>query len=113
MPREVAETLLDLLAQEAAAIKQARYETLDRLQADIAAQVAALAERPPSSEYLEPIRDRLAANQSLLRSAMRGIAAARDRIAALEAVAQGFDTYDRAGARATMHTARPALERKA
>ena len=113
MPSQQAETLLDLLDREAAALKQAQYATLPGLQDKIATQITALAATSPSPELLDLIRSRLATNQSLLQSALRGITSARNRIAALEGLARGFDTYDRDGGRETVHTGRPLLERKA
>lgn len=102
-----------LLTRERLAILAAQYDEL----AEIAGQKIACLKRldadPPDQTSLKELKALMDANQSLISAALRGVAAARDRVAALESVRDSLTTYDKSGKVSLVQTARKRVEKKA
>lgn len=65
-------------------------------------------------EQLLALQDKIARNQTLLNSALDGIRAVSDRMADLQKVRQGLETYDRSGLKTRVSTGtKSALEKRA
>lgn len=113
MRDDVISDLAALLDRENAAIIAGDYATLDAL----AARKQLLFDTLTGIAFAEPdlrvISGKLARNQSLLAAAIKGIAAARSRLAALRAVRDGLQVYDQSGQFATTPLTRPELVKKA
>jgi flagellar biosynthesis/type III secretory pathway chaperone len=105
--------LLALLAAENAAIISARYTVLDDLAARKLHLFSDLPKAGPTRDELRQISMLLQKNESLLAAAIKGFAAARDRITALRAVREGLQVYDQSGQFATAVITRPDLLKKA
>ena len=104
---------MDLLQAERAALRTGEFEVLDALLASKTALFARLAQSDASHAELAQIKTRLAENQSLLAAAIRGVEAARERLAALQHVRETLNTYDQQGQMAQVPTARPSMTKKA
>lgn len=91
--------LRDLLAREADLIRRGAFADLPDLAARKAGLIELLASAPDGTVpgALEGLRAASEANGRLLAAALRGIASARARLAAIHAAGAGLDTYDRHG----------------
>jgi flagellar biosynthesis/type III secretory pathway chaperone len=105
--------LLTLLEQENLAIIAGDYPALDLLADRKQALFEALPSLRLSQDDLRAISGSLVRNKSLLAAAIKGIAAARTRLAALRAVREGLQVYDRSGQFATAPLTRPDHVKKA
>lgn len=113
MAPDVIADLHALLDDEKAAILDARFVALPALEAAKAHLLAELKEINPEQRHLLQIKAKLDENQSLLLSAIKGVSAARDRIAALHHVQQGLSVYDASGHLATVPAHHRGIEKKA
>ncbi|PUB11789.1 hypothetical protein [Yoonia sediminilitoris] len=113
MAENLAEQVIDLLEQERLALRAGQFEVLDGL----ADQKNRFFESPLMRELtdtdLAQIRKKLLENQMFLSAAVRGVAAARERLAELQNVRENLSFYDQAGQMANVKTPRRAVERKA
>jgi len=105
--------LMTLLDAEAKAILAGRYSVLDDLAARKTALFDALQREPSPPGDLRRIARLLARNQAILAAAIRGIGAARVRLADMRAVRDGLQVYDESGRFASASVARPDLVKKA
>ncbi len=105
--------LVALLDRENAAIIAGDYATLDELAIAKQQLFDALSGTPIPKAELRVIAAKLDKNQMLLAAAIKGIGAARSRLAALRAVRDGLQVYDRSGHFATTPLTRPELVKKA
>lgn len=104
---------LRALEAEARAIKRAEFDALPALQQQVASSLHVLmAQRIPRDD-LRTIRQRVDDNQSLLQASIRGMHAARMRMAELIQVQHGLSTYDNAGTRTTVPAPKKNIEKKA
>jgi hypothetical protein len=78
------------------------FAKIDHLAGHIADGVAGLADLPPDEAELKRLMGRAADLTVLLRAAGEGLAAARRRLAEIEAVRRGLGTYGRDGQRRTL-----------
>lgn len=105
--------LAALLDSENAAIIAGDYAALDALAPRKLQLFDALTGLQIPKADLRMIAGKLANNQSLLAAAIKGIGAARSRLAALRAVRDGLQVYDRSGQFASTPLIRPELVKKA
>jgi flagellar biosynthesis/type III secretory pathway chaperone len=105
--------MLALLDKERTAIRMADFAQLEGLADQKAHLIAALTSGPNAKSNLIRIKAKLDENQSLLRAAISGVAAAQDRIAALRNVREELSVYDQSGQMAKVPTRRPDMEKKA
>lgn len=75
------------------------FAAFDQLAGRLSADVAALETTPPDPATLRRLKARAAALATLLHAAGQGLAAARHRLAEIEAVRRGLGTYDGDGQR--------------
>ncbi|EKE43790.1 hypothetical protein OCGS_2124 [Oceaniovalibus guishaninsula JLT2003] len=101
--------LARLLEDERAALLKGDFAALSRLEGPKERAIDALADL--SAAEIEAIGAKAALNQQLLQAAMRGIAAARDRLAAIRDGAQ-VATYDTDGTVTKMMRVPPTLQRR-
>ena len=91
----------------------ARYDEL----AEVAAKKQTCLERlsvdPPNKTAINALKERMKQNQSLITAALCGVAAARDRLNALENVRDGLTTYDQSGNMSLVPTTQNRVEKKA
>lgn len=109
----VVNDLAALLEAEADAILAGQYTVLDDLAARKTALFDALQRVPPPPDDLRRIARLLARNRAILAAAIRGIGAARVRLADMRAVRDGLQVYDRSGHFAPAPVTRPDLVKKA
>ncbi|WP_245541138.1 flagellar protein FlgN [Yoonia vestfoldensis] len=105
--------LVALLETETAAIIAGEYAVLDDLAGRKQDLLTHLQHIPTATGDLQTIGRLLARNQSLLAAAIKGISAARVRLAALQAVRDGLQVYDQSGQFAVAPVSRPELVKKA
>ena len=113
MPDPICQSILKLLADERAAIKDAQFAKLEGLLSQKERLFAALPSSTPTPSELKEIKQRLDTNQSLLNAAITGVADAQVRIAALRNVREGLSVYDQSGQIAQVQTRRKGFEKKA
>jgi hypothetical protein len=107
--------LIALMAAEAEAVRRGALSDLGAL----AARKAGLLEALPAlagrarAEDLARIRTAAEANGRLLSAALRGVEAARARLAAIRGAAVRLDTYDSAGRGQTVSFVGSTVERRA
>jgi len=85
---------LDLERQ---ALISADFETLGRLLQQKEHLLGQLAKSKPAHAVLRPIRQKMDENQTLLGAAIKGVAAACDRLQALQNVQNNLSIYDHSG----------------
>ncbi|MFN6951413.1 MAG: hypothetical protein ACK4NE_02300 [Albidovulum sp.] len=107
--------LRDLLAREADLIRRGNFADLPDLAARKAGLIELLASASDGADVsaLDGLRAASEANGRLLAAALRGIAAARARLAAIHAAGAGLDTYDRHGRAQRVTFAGGRVERRA
>lgn len=105
--------LLTLLEAESKAILAGQYTDIDDLAARKIDLFGALQRQPPPTDDLRRVSELLSRNQAMLAAAIRGIGAARVRLAALRAVRDGLQVYDQSGRFAAAPVTRPDLVKKA
>ncbi len=110
---DVIENLRTVFADERAALRDARFEALPSLEAAKLDLISQLAEAKPTKAMLASLKTDLMENQTLISSAIAGVAAARARLDALQAVRQGLSVYDQFGSLANVRTRNPEIEKKA
>lgn len=113
MHDSVTRDLSTLLEAEAGAIMAGQYAVIDDLAPRKAGLFDALHKQPPVPDDLRRIAAQLARNKALLAAAIRGIGAARMRLANLRAVRDGLQVYDQTGRLAAVPVTRPDLVKKA
>ncbi len=113
MPHKTLTQLNQVLSQEREALLEGKYDDLPKL-ADAKAQLLdRLAHLNPPTAELRHLKARMDSNQDLIVAALQGVAAAKDRIEALEDVRDGLRTYDQSGQVAVVAKSARALEKKA
>lgn len=105
--------VLAALTAEAEAIRAARYDSLAALHLATAAQFNALPRQSLRHSDLRAIKQGIERNQSLLRAAMDGIAAAQARMTDLISVQQELRVYDPSGLQTTHANLHKGFEKKA
>jgi flagellar biosynthesis/type III secretory pathway chaperone len=105
--------LHQVLDQERQALISADFEALAAFVSQKEDLLAQLDKTIPAKEVLRPIRQKMDENLALLAAAIKGVAAAGERLAALQNVKNGLSVYDNAGRLAHVRTHNPALEKKA
>lgn len=105
--------LCQLFEDERHALLCADYSALGDLAARKEQYLSDLTADPPDSTTLTDIKSRLTENQRLISAALRGVAAATERLGALEAVRDGLTTYDPSGKMASITTTQRRFEKKA
>ncbi len=113
MPNENLAILHTLLDHEREAILAARYDELAHIAAKKITSLERLTFDPPDHKKLKALKEKMADNQNLITAALRGIAAARDRLSALENVRDGLTTYDQSGNMSLVPTPQNRVEKKA
>lgn len=113
MASALAKQIITLLETERQALKAGQFDVLDALAEQKAKLFDRLSDQTLSEPMLAQIRARLSENQALFLAAARGVAAARDRLIALQNVRENLSFYDRSGQMANVQSARPIVERKA
>lgn len=102
--------LLDL---EKKALISADFEQLGGFLQQKEDLLGQLARAKPARHLLRPIRAKMDENQSLLAAAIKGVAAAGERLEALRNVQNGLRVYDPSGRVDFVQTHRHSLEKKA
>lgn len=105
--------ILDLLEKERAMILTGDFDELAPLAPRKDALFARIGGESADADSLDRIGRSLARNQTLLAAALDGIKDAATRLGIVNDLRRGFATYDSAGQKSTVATARPAFERKA
>jgi len=105
--------ILKLLKHERNALKAGDFDTLDTLAETKNRLFEDLTRNSPAPSDLRQIKVRLSENQTLFSAAIKGVAAARDRIDALQNVREGLSVYNQSGQMAKVPTSRPAVRKKA
>ncbi len=113
MPSEISKELILLLDKERVALNTGAFDDLDQLSGAKTVLFESLTRADASAGDLAVIKSKLSENQQLLAAAIRGVSAARERLAALEHVRGGLAVYDRDGQLAKVPTSKPALQKKA
>jgi flagellar biosynthesis/type III secretory pathway chaperone len=113
MPSETAKELIQLLDKERLALNTGAFDDLDQLSGAKTILFENLTRADSSAADLALIKHKVSENQKLLAAAIRGVSAARERLAALENVRGGLAVYDRDGQLAKVPTSKPALQKKA
>ena len=113
MPNSELSQLYDVLAQEKAALITADFEPLAHLIARKETLLAELSVAPPTATSLQSVRDKMDENQALLAAAIKGVAAAGERLEALQDVQSGLRVYDPDGAVELTPSNGRTLEKKA
>ncbi len=105
--------MLTLLAQERDAILHGQYDRLASIAADMTDCATRLQAQSADPTALIAIKKHMERNQNLIGAALGGIAAAQERVNAMQSVRDGLKTYDPSGKIDTVTTARSKLEKKA
>ncbi len=113
MSSETAKELIHLLEKERLALHVGAFEELDQLAGAKTSLFESQTRGGSSATDLALIRNKLSENQTLLAAAIRGVTAARERLAALDNVRDGLAVYDQKGQLAKVPTTKPALQKKA
>jgi hypothetical protein len=113
MTDNVLAQLFTVLADERAALLSADYGALSDLAAAKEEYLQGLNRTPPPKDVLRTLKAQISENQGLIAAALRGVDAARRRIAALEDVRDVLTTYDPSGKVTQTPTTHKTLEKKA
>lgn len=113
MPEIVITRLHTLLDQERAALMAADFDSLATFVSDKENLLSQLGKARPTKDVLRPIRQKMDENLALLAAAIKGVAAAGERLASLQTVKSGLSVYDGSGRLAHVRTQHPTLEKKA
>lgn len=107
-PQDLIDALDDLLDDERAALLAGDIDRISRLahRKEILIDTLNALQAPPQ-EGMAALQGKVARNQTLLNSALAGIRAVSDRMAALRRVRQSLDTYDQNGRRCSLDTQQP------
>ena len=106
-------SLTRVLALERAAILAGNYAELSVLATQKETHLGALSTLVPKRSDMRRIKASMDENQDLLAAALRGVAAAKDRIDALQSVRDGLRTYDQSGQVTNVHKGAQSLQKKA
>lgn len=113
MQPKVAAALQSLLEAEKSAILRADYDALGPISEAKENLLGQLSPRAEKASALRDIRSQIETNQALLQAAIKGVAAAKARVAALQHVRDELGIYDRSGRIAKVASRSSALEKKA
>ncbi len=113
MQPKVIDALDALLDAEKAAILSANYDALGPIEESKERLLGQLSPSDNQAATLHRIKSGIEANQALLRAAIKGVAAARARVAALQHVRDEFSIYDQSGRIAKVANRSGTLEKKA
>ncbi|KQI73790.1 hypothetical protein AN191_02735 [Loktanella sp. 5RATIMAR09] len=105
--------LHQLLNQEREALIAADFEALATFVKQKEELLIQLERTSPTKDVLRPVRQKMDENLALMAAAIKGVAAAGERLAALQNVKSGLSVYDNAGRLEHVRTHNPALEKKA
>lgn len=105
--------LHQLLDRERQALISADFEALATFVLQKEDLLAQLEKIPPAKDVLRPVRQKMDENLALMAAAIKGVAAAGERLAALQNVKNGMSVYDNAGRLEHVRTLNLALEKKA
>ena len=112
MNTDLDQTLLDLLTEERQAILTGEFDKLPGLAGRKEALFGDLAAAAVTVPKLRRIGVQVSRNQRLLAAALRGFREVSDRLGIVREVRVSFSTYNSAGQKSNVGTARPAFERK-
>ena len=113
MQRNEISKLNDVLAREREALLSADYSALAPLAAIKEKLLQDMIILPPPSKELAGLKAKMQTNLELTSAALRGVAAAQERLTALETVRDGLTTYDQSGKVALVPRNKRSLEKKA
>lgn len=113
MPKSLHKRILKLLSDERHAIANGAYTELTALGETKVMLFNMLLAVDMDSEDMQSIRLDLDHNQSLLSSAIDGVAAARARLSALQDVRDGLSIYDESGQLSKVANVQSSMEKKA
>lgn len=105
--------LHQLLDLEREALIAADFEALATFVQQKEDLLAQLEKTIPAKDILRPVRQKMDENLALMAAVIKGVAAAGERLAALQNVKSGLSVYDNAGRLEHVRTHNPALEKKA
>ncbi len=104
---------MKLLSEEREALRSGQLAQVTDMAEQKVALMRDLTALRLSAKDAEALRDHARDNAKLLQAAMQGVAAARERLAALRAVRQGLNIYTAQGAKQTVAKQGGGLEHKA
>lgn len=104
--------LLAVLNEERQMIQKGQFALLDDIVEKKAACFEQLDDQDIDPAVLKEIHTQLAENQGLLSAAIAGVAAARERLAALQHVRENLSVYDHNGQMATVATPATVMHKK-
>jgi len=113
MQRSALDRLSEVLAIERTALLSADFPALAPLATMKEQLLQDLLQSPPANGELTDLRSKMQRNLDLTSAALRGVAAAQERISALETVRDKLTTYDQNGNVALVSQRRRTIERKA
>ena len=113
MRESVITQLHQILDQERNALITADFSMLGSFVSQKEDLLLQMEEDSPSRNVLRPIRQKMDENLTLLAAAIKGVAAAGERLSDLQNVKTGLSVYDHAGRLELVRTHNPALEKKA
>ncbi len=113
MARDTLNELLSILAEERQALLCARYDALPAIAVAKDLCLQELSRMPFAKSALFDVKKKVDENQNLITAALRGVDAARKRIAALEDVRDVLTTYGPSGKVSVMPNAKNTIEKKA
>jgi len=113
MPHNAQTQLFTILDEERCALLHAQYDQLPAIAESKRRCLERLSRTSPTKDTLRSLKARIAENQQLITAALRGVAAGRERIAALENVRDVLTTYDPSGKMSLLPTNQKTVEKKA
>lgn len=115
MTSNLIDSLFDLLACEREALVCGDFNALHDLGVRKEEIIDKISGGPPlEADRYHGLQDKIERNQRLLTSAQEGIKAVANRLAEMQRVRQGLETYDRTGQRSRIATRQPVnLEKRA
>ncbi len=113
MPNATTSEILRVLEDERQALCKGAFKTLDQILEKKELLLEELSRCKSSEDALAKVKSKLIENQALLAAAIRGVGAARDRIAGLENVREGLAIYDQSGQLSKVSTTASCLKKKA
>ena len=113
MARDFQTELFSILAEERQALLNAHYGSLPAIAAAKDQCLQALGQSLPPRAVLLAFKTQIEENQQLIKAELRGVDAARKRIAALEDVRDVLTTYDPSGKVSLMPNTQTTIEKKA
>ncbi|MFO8126932.1 flagellar protein FlgN [Yoonia sp.] len=113
MPDQPLAQFHQLLELEKKALISADFEQLGGFLQQKEELLEQLARAKPAKHLLRPIRAKMDENQSLLAAAIKGVAAAGERLEALQNVQNGLRVYDPSGRVDLVQNRHHSLEKKA